>query len=177
MPLIYITGISGSGKSSVCKELKRRGYRAYDTDHDGIAFFYHNGTDKPLLEKIAPEDRTPEWRAKYTWKAKREDVEKLAAEAKDELVFLCGVTNNDADELWDLFGQVFALTLDEEGLRHRIVNRTGNDFGKNPHEFADLLRWQQTASEDYKKLGAILIDATSPPEEVADEILRQVPRE
>lgn len=171
MPLIYITGISGAGKSSVCAELKHRSYTAYDTDHDGIAFFYHNDTGEPITGSVTPEDRTPEWRKKHTWKAKREDVEKLVEEAQDKLVFLCGVTNNDADELWDLFAHVFALTLDEEALRHRIMNRPGGGFGKNPHEFSEVLRWQQTANEDYKKLGAILIDATKPVKEVVDEIL------
>lgn len=173
MPLVYITGISASGKSSVCKELKRRGYEAYDADKDGVAFFYNNETGKAITKKIAPKDRTPEWRAKHTWKAKREDVKKLAREAKDKLIFLCGVTSNDADELWDLFDQVFALTIDEATLRHRVTSRTNNDFGKNPNELADLLRWQRTASEGYKKLGAILIDAAKPLDEVADEILKQ----
>lgn len=174
MPLIYITGISGSGKSSVCMELTKRGYTAYDTDEDGIAYFYHNETNQPVTERMSHEERTPEWRSQHTWKALRETVEKLADQAKDKPVFLCGVTNNDADELWDLFSQVFALTMDETTLKQRITERTNNDFGKNPHEFADLLRWQQTATEDYKKLGAILIDATQPIEDVANEILVQV---
>jgi dephospho-CoA kinase len=162
MPLIYITGISGSGKSSVCKKLKKRGYTAFDTDKDGVAYFYHNETDQPVTERISHEERTPEWRSQHTWKALRETVEKLADQSQDEPVFLCGVTNNDADELWDLFSQVFALTMDEVTLKQRIRERTNNDFGKNPHEFADLLRWQQTATKDYRKLGATLIDATQP---------------
>jgi len=174
MPLVYITGISGSGKSSVCKELKRRGYKAYDTDKDGIAYFYHNDTNQPVTERMSYEDRTPEWRSQHTWKALRETVEKLKDDAKDETTFLCGVTNNDTDELWDLFSQVFALTMDEATLRHRIARRTNNDFGKNPHEFADLLRWQKTATEDYRQLGAILVDATRPIEKVIDEILKGI---
>jgi len=175
--LIYITGISGSGKSTVCEELKRRGYKAYDTDHDGIAFFYHNDTGEAVTKHVSAEERTPEWRLKHTWKAKREDVEKLTVEAKDNLVFLCGVTSNDADELWDLFDHVFALTLNEEILKHRINNRTNSDSGKNPHELANLIRWQQTASEDYEKLGATLIDATQPLADVVDEIIRITKKE
>lgn len=36
MSLVLITGISTSGKSSIAKELSRRGYEAYDTEHNGI---------------------------------------------------------------------------------------------------------------------------------------------
>lgn len=177
MPLLYITGISGSGKSAVLQELKHRGYTAYGIDEDRIAKFYNNQTGEPFLESITPEDRTPEWRSKHTWKAKRQDIEKLAAEAKDKPVFLCGVTSNDADELWDLFHHVFALTLDETTLKHRIQTRTTNDFGKNQHEFQTLLEWQRTAAEDYKKLGATLVDATKPLKEVVDEIVKKVDNE
>lgn len=170
MPLIYITGISGSGKSAVLQELKHRGHKAFGVDEDRIAKFYNNETGEPFLENTTPEDRTPEWRSKHTWKAKREVVEELAKANGDRPVFLCGVTANDADELWDLFDHVFALTLDEATLRHRIQTRTANDFGKNEHEFQTLLEWQRTAAEDYKKLGATLVDATQPLREVVDDI-------
>lgn len=32
MALIYITGMSGTGKSAVCQELTKRGYQAYEVD-------------------------------------------------------------------------------------------------------------------------------------------------
>jgi hypothetical protein len=84
---------------------------------------------------------------------------------------VCGVTSNDTDELWDLFSQVFALHVNEASLRRRITNRSGGGFGKNPHEFANLLEWQKTAERDYSKLGATLIDATQPVANVVDQIL------
>ena len=36
MALNYITGPTGSGKSTICSELQRMGYTAYDTDNDGF---------------------------------------------------------------------------------------------------------------------------------------------
>lgn len=171
--IIYVTGISGSGKTTVCDELKRRSFEAYDTDNDGIAFFYHNETGQAITHPVAPEDRTPEWRAQYTWKALPETVEALRAKAASKAIFLCGATANDADELWGAFARVFALTVDEATLRHRIINRDSNNFGKNAHEFNIVVEWQKTAATDYRKLGARLIDATQSVEQVADDILAQ----
>lgn len=173
MPLIYITGISGSGKTTVRNELRRRGYTAYGTDEDDLAHFYNNKTGEPIKHHVTAEDRTPEWRSQHTWKVERAAVERLRKEAQDKLAFLCGVVANDASELWDLFDEVFALTINEETLRHRIITRTNNDHGKNPHEFANLLEWAKTAEDDYRKLGAILIDATRPIGKVVDEIVKR----
>lgn len=173
--LIYITGTPGSGKTAVGNELKRRGYTAYDTDNDGIAFFYNNATSEALRHHITAQERTPEWRSQHTWKAQRETVEKLMANSDSGPVFLCGVTANDADELWDLFSQVFALVVrDEHVLRKRIQARDADEYGQNPHELAMLIDWQRTAADDYKQLGAILIDASLPLKKVVDAILAQV---
>ena len=37
MALYYVTGLSGSGKSSVLRELRARGYHARGVDEDGFA--------------------------------------------------------------------------------------------------------------------------------------------
>jgi thymidylate kinase len=170
--LIYITGVPGSGKSAVCHELKRRGYAAHDVDN-GIAFFYNNATGKSIDEHVPAEDRTPDWRAQHSWRAKREAVEAVAAGAGSGPSFLCGITANDADELWDLFSQVFALVIsDEQTLRERVADRSEDGFGKNPHELSALLQMNQTAGAYYKELGATLIDASQPVEKVVDTILR-----
>ncbi|HSW77406.1 MAG TPA: AAA family ATPase [Candidatus Chromulinivoraceae bacterium] len=171
MPLIYITGTPGSGKSAVCAELKRRGYTAFDTDKDAIAFFYNNETGEPIKGHVSAQERTPEWRSRHTWKAKREAIEKLREQAKGGLAFLCGVTANDADELWDLFTTVFALVItDRQVLQERILERDEDGYGKNPHELAALLEWQLAAVEDYRKLGAVIIDASKPLDDVVNEI-------
>lgn len=171
MSLIYITGISGSGKSEVRKELIKRGYEAHGTDEDGIAAFYDNSTGEVDNENASdPNHRTPEWRASHTWKVQRDEVEKLAEKAKDKPVFLCGVVAND-NEVWDLFSKVFALVVDEDTLMHRITNRTENNFGQNPHELALIADWQKTAEDDYRKFGASIIDATQPLEQVVDQIV------
>ena len=44
---ILITGITGSGKSAVCGELKKRGYKAYDIEiMEGLFNLVDNKTGK-----------------------------------------------------------------------------------------------------------------------------------
>lgn len=160
-----------TGKTAVRHELLRRGYTVYDTDEDGLAHYYNTETNEPILHHMPAEARTPEWRKIYEWKVPRSAVEKLRVEAANKPVFLTGVVANDADEFWDLFDIVFALTVDEATLRHRVTTRTTGDYGKNDHEFASLLEWHKTAIDDYRKLGAVIIDATQPLTTVVDAIL------
>ncbi len=174
MALYYVTGISGAGKSSVKKELLKRGFTAFDIDEDRLASYFHNITGEKTPNTLTATERTPEWRKNHTWKLPRQTVEKLLKASDGNKVFLCGVTANDADELWDLFDKVFALTISDEVLKHRILNRTNNDFGKSFHEMEALLNWQKTASEDYKKLNAVLIDSTKSVEIVVDDILSYI---
>ncbi|HMI09478.1 MAG TPA: hypothetical protein VK497_03745 [Candidatus Saccharimonadales bacterium] len=173
MSLIYITGISGSGKSAVRSELLKRGYEAHSTDEDEIAGFYNNETGQAVKNPDDPNDRTPEWRAHHTWNLSREAVETLAEKTMQKPIFLCGVASNDVG-IGDLFSQVFALNISAKTLKHRIDTRTGNSFGKLPHEFESLLGWQKTAEEDYRKAGAIIIDGERSVELVVDEILSKV---
>ncbi len=171
MSLIFITGISGSGKSAVWQELKSRGYEAYDVDEDGLAKWHNNDTGYVHPKSsVKAHQRTPEFLASHSWKVPRNEVEELAKHAVDKNVYLCGVVANE-NELWDLFGKVIALTVDEDTLRHRIKSRTNNDFGKSEHEFEQIIGRQEDAKDSYKKFGHITIDATRPLDEVVDDVV------
>lgn len=166
MPLILVTGISGAGKSTVCQELKSRGYEAYDSDEDNISAWCDNETG----EKVTASERTPAFRARHSWKMTRARVEDLAGRAKNHPVFLCGVATNE-NEVWDLFCKVIALTVDENTLRQRIFHRSTNDFGKAVHEWNEILAWQRNTEAAYRQFGHIIIDATRPLSQVVDEVL------
>lgn len=171
MALIYITGIPGAGKSTIRQELLCRGYEAYGGAEDGIAAFYNNKTGAKISGWVEATDRTPEWSAQHAWKINRLAVKELKDRAKNKAVFLCAVRRNDVDELWDLFDKVIALVIDKETLQQRLATRTNNDVGKTPTELTNILERQRTSQEKYEKLGAIIIDATQPVEQVVDKVI------
>lgn len=169
MGLIYVTGISGSGKSAVCEELKKRGYEAHEGD-DNLSAFYHKETGVMVDRPTTVTDRTPEWRDQHQWKMSRDKLLKLKKDSANKPVFVCGVAANE-DEYLDVFDKVFALMLDLETMKHRIKTRINNDFGKSKHEMDTLIQWHQDTERYYRVAGAHTIDAANPLSEVVDQIL------
>lgn len=174
MALIYVTGISGSGKSTVLHELRSRGYTAFGTDEDGIASFHDRKTGE-RLENPPTEaaQRTPEWRKQYVWRITPECVRELKDESRDRDIFLCGVAENE-DEVWGMFDHHVALVVDDATLVHRITTRTNNNFGQVEHEMASILEWQASTAENYARFGHVIVDATQPVANVVDVILSTV---
>lgn len=170
MSLIYVTGNSGVGKSSVRKELQKLGYEAHDTDEDGITSWRHKTTgelaDRPTEER----DRTNAWYEHHEWIMSRERVQELADRAINKTIFLCGAVSN-TDEVLDLFGEVIYLAVDGDTLRKRLTTRTTNDFGKAPDELTNILGWHDWLEEQYKDRGAMMVDATRPLSDVVDDII------
>jgi shikimate kinase len=173
MGLVYITGISGAGKSEVCKQLNRLGYLTFGTDEDGISAWYDaNGTlvDTPARDIW----RTHEWQTTHSWCYSRERLEHLAAKAVDTTVFVCGSAANE-NEVWHLFSQVICLFLDNENeLQRRLRERSDDGFGKEPHELAAILSWNKTNKSDYLRFGAIMVDADQTIEKVVNDVVHAV---
>ena len=163
MPLVWVTGNAGAGKSAVCALLKERGELAVDADEEG----YHRWVDRTSGEVVTdPPDPVPAgWLDRYGWRISRAKVEALAARTAGEIAFFCGCPEN-SDDVADLFDLAICLVIDEATLRHRLLTRTTNSFGKHPEELAAAL-----ADNAYRHPGATIIDGTRPLPEVADAIL------
>ncbi len=173
MALIYITGLAGSGKSTICEELKKRGFEAHDADKEGFNRWCNRITGRARVKWTINKNqvKTEEWSKRYSWNTSRTKVERLAKKARNKLIFLCGISANE-EIVWDLFSKVICLVVNEPTLRNRIAARTSNDYGKAPHELKNLLEWHKTYPSDYIKKSAIVIDANRPLNAVVDEILK-----
>jgi hypothetical protein len=154
-----IEGVSGTGKTSVCDELLRRGYQAIHGDRE-LAYRGDPETGEPT-DVIAHEH--------HIWDV--EKVETLVANQDEEVTFFCGGSRNLA-EFIDLFDGVFVLEIDLDTLNRRLDERPDSEWGGGvPEEREFVVRLHQT-KKDVPKNG-IPIDATAPLVHVVDEILRQ----
>lgn len=170
----YITGLAGSGKSAVRRELKARGYKAPGVDEEGYGEWIDRKTGEVIPfphhdKKLDFHD----WYRRHEWELSATKIARLKRRAakQEAPVFLCGSASGE-DKVWHLFDKVIALIIDEDTLRHRLATRTNNQFGKAPEELAIELRLHETYEDTMKKRGALMIDATRPLAEVVDEIVR-----
>ena len=169
MALFLITGLPGTGKTTVCNELKARGLTAYDGDKDHLAHWY----DKKTGEEAAY-DGTREFIDRHHRSIAKETIERLAHDAVGKSIFLCNDPDNE-DELQGFFTHVFALTAGEAIIRQRLADRTGDgyEWGKIPHELAAVLETQEVAYRRYKQDNYTVIDATLPTNIIVDRILKR----
>jgi hypothetical protein len=173
VPLVWVTGNAGTGKSAVCALLKSRGEYAVDADWEG----YNHWVDRTNGQVVtAPPDPVPAgWLDRFGWRTSRPAVEVLAAKARGKTVFFCGSAENDG-ELRGLFDLVVCLVVDHSTLRHRLLTRTSNSFGKHPEELAAALDANNGAEAAYRRLGTtVVVDSSRPLSEVADAILAAAP--
>lgn len=169
MTLVWVTGVSGTGKSTLCRTLRARGLDAHDAD-DGFCQWVDTRTGTVI-------DSVPMaaggWGDHIDWVLVPDQVASLPGARGVSTSFLCGTVSNEA-EVWEQFDRVVALIVDEETLRARLSARTGDAFGARPEELAAVLRWNATAHETYTRFGATIVDASQHPDLVADHVLAAV---
>jgi hypothetical protein len=169
--LVWVTGNSGTGKSTVCALLRARGHVALDADEDGFSRWVDRASGEVVVD---PPDPVPAgWLDRYGWAIVRERVEVLAERSRSGVAFLCGSAENEAD-VRDLFHRVVCLVIDDDTLRHRLATRTTNTFGGHPEELAAALKWNPRMRASYEGQGATIIDATKPVTEVVDDVIDAV---
>ena len=153
-----VEGVSTTGKTSVCHELRRRGYDAVNGDTE-LAYQGDPETGEPTVGEPS--------HGHHLWHV--DEVRSLIEDDSHSLTFFCGGSRNFA-QFVDLFDAVFVLRVDRATLVERLDARPVDEFGARPAE-RDLILHVHETGEDTPRDG-IAIDATAPLERVVDEILR-----
>jgi hypothetical protein len=151
-----VEGVSGTGKTSVCRELNRRGYHAINGDRD-LAYQVDPETGE-VIDSAMHEH--------HIWDVSR--VQALVAEQHEPVTFFCGGSRNFLRFI-DLFDEVFVLDVDLDTLHRRLDQRPRDEWGSKPSERDLIVRLHRT-KEDIPRTG-VVIDATPPLAVVVDEIL------
>ncbi len=162
-----IEGVSGTGKTSVCHELRRRGYAAINGDRElrqqGDATTESVRSTRPTMSAAEISHASNIWDV--------EKVRQLTGNPDDETTFFCGGSRN-FNQFISLFDAVFILDVDAKTLNERLDNRADDDWGKSKSE-RELILHLRATKEDLPDDG-IIIDATQPIINVVDEILSHV---
>ena len=164
-----IERVSGTGKTSVCDELRRRGYAAIHGDRElRRQRSPTTGGKTEDAHHALPTLSSPEIsHAQNIWDV--EKVRRLAANQDDEATFFCGGSRN-FEQFMDLFDEIFILEVDVQTLNERLNHRPDDDWGESKSERELILRLHAT-KEDVPSSGKV-VDATQPLVNVVDEILR-----
>lgn len=159
MKRVLLTGVSGTGKSSVVAELARRGYPAVDADQPGYS---------QLVP--APDGMLTGVGGGQDWVWHGDTVEALLAEEGTGTLFVSGSSPNQG-RFYPRFDHVILLTAPAAVIAERLATRTTNDFGKDPDELARALEIQRTIEPLLRHGADAEIDTTAPLDEVVEAVL------
>ena len=142
--------MSGTGKSSVVRELVASGYKAVDTD-DGWC-------------ELQPDGR-------QLW---REDAIRALMAAEDaDVLFVAGCEENQA-KFHAQFDHIVLLSAPLETLVERLATRSNNPYGKAPDELRHFLDDVETVEPLLRRIATHEVRTTAPLNEVVATILSLV---
>ncbi len=148
---VLLTGMSGTGKSTLVRELRRRGLVAYDADDDGFG----------------------EERADGRWGWRADLVAELLARDTSGLLFFAGCSDEQA---WLPFDFRVLLTAPEAVLVERLLTRTGNPYGRDEGERAQVLADLAEVEPLLRRSAHLVLETTAPPALVAEALLANLPQ-
>lgn len=170
MALIYITGPSGSGKSSLTEVLRRRGIEAHDADIE-LCSWHDNATGQQVVYPRSQADRDKNWQQRNSFLMSEDKIAELYDKAKETNIYVLGIAPNDLELASKYFKYVFCLYIDETTMVNRIISRQNNNYGKAPDQMKIIRFWYAPTVQKYKDAGCVMIDANKDIQQVADEIL------
>jgi dephospho-CoA kinase len=155
MQRVLLTGMSGTGKSTLIHELSERGYTAVDTDSDEWS------------EWVTVPGQGPDW----IWRADR--MQRLLSTADADVLFVSGCKTNQG-AFYAQFDHIVLLSAPVQLIVERLATRTTNAYGKHPDELAEVLAYLESVEPLLRRSATVEVDTSAPIAQVIETILSLV---
>ncbi len=165
MKRILVTGMSGTGKSTVIDELAASGYKAVDADSDEFSEWVEVIGDGGVPGSPVEPDRDWVWR--------EDRIQGLLSTEDADVLFLSGCAPNMGKFL-PQFDHVVLLSAPADVIVERLGRRTNNPYGKHPDEVARVLGLLETVEPLLRRAAGHEIDTSAGLKDVVMTLLRLV---
>jgi shikimate kinase len=160
MKRVLITGMSGTGKTAVARELAARGYAAVDLD----APEWSEWVDADPADPLTPRDGKD-------WVWREEPVRKLLSEHRSGKLFISGCAEN-MSRFFPLIQTIVLLSAPMDVIMKRLEARSRDGYGSTDGERQKVRELISTIEPLLRARADHEIDTTGPVDATVDEILR-----
>jgi dephospho-CoA kinase len=150
---ILVTGMSGTGKSTVLAALAERGFRTVDTD-------FGDWIDESGGERL--------------WRADR--IEDLLRDRAGVPLFVAGTVANQG-RFYPRFAEIVLLYAPLPVMLARIAARAGNPFGRTEAERARIITDTEAVEPLLRASATMTIDTRAPLADTVERLARLVDRQ
>lgn len=165
--IVLITGIVGSGKSTVLNKLADHGFIVHELDD-----IQNLVSVRPEPSTSNPSTNKEEIEKQYNWTYKEVELKDYIAEHPGDVTIYSGVSGN-IDKLAKLFTKVVLLRTSSQVIKSRLNARhETTELGVNDHSWT--LNWKDNWEQNLIKNGAIAISSDKTVDQVVEEVIKSI---